>query len=208
MIFNIPEYARIYRCGLGKRNNPWVVFPAKSEKSGYSRISLRWRRATPSCTAAQKDVLIGPLYPLKRRYYAKRIEAFSLTRLCHPVVGSGLASIRFGAVQPLAQSRAPTAGARPKRARARARARVRHLLVERLLELCLAVHSAMSASRRHRPIGDKNSLRRNLRHHHPHHFWIEPTDTVSANDKVSWIENVAFDEIKDRSINPRSLRLH
>jgi hypothetical protein len=51
-------------------------------------------------------------------------------------------------------------------------------------------------------------LGRHLRHHQSCHFRIEPTNAVVANDKISWIENVAFDEIKHRSINPWSLRLH
>jgi hypothetical protein len=62
--------------------------------------------------------------------------------------------------------------------------------------------------RRLQPVGVEDFLCGNLRHHHPRQFRIEPTNAVGANDKISWIENVTFNEIKNRSINPRSLWLH
>ena len=52
------------------------------------------------------------------------------------------------------------------------------------------------------------SSRRNLRHHHPRHFRIEPANAVGANDKIGRIENVALDEIQHRAINLRPFRLH
>jgi hypothetical protein len=57
-------------------------------------------------------------------------------------------------------------------------------------------------------LGRWKLLCRNSRHDHPRHFRIKPTNSVAPDDKIGWIENVAFDEIKHRSINPRSLRLH
>jgi hypothetical protein len=54
----------------------------------------------------------------------------------------------------------------------------------------------------------RGRLPRNLRHYHPRHFRTKPANTVSANDKIGWIENMALDEIKHRSINLRPLRLH
>jgi hypothetical protein len=54
-------------------------------------------------------------------------------------------------------------------------------------------------------------LRRQLCHHHPRHFWVEPvepTNAIGANDKVGGVENVALDEIQHRTINLRPLRLH
>jgi hypothetical protein len=32
--------------------------------------------------------------------------------------------------------------------------------------------------------------------HHSRHFWVEPTNAVARDDKISRIENVPFDEIK------------
>jgi hypothetical protein len=38
-------------------------------------------------------------------------------------------------------------------------------------------------------------LRRHPRHHDPRHFRIKPTNTVGADHKIGWIENVALNEI-------------
>jgi hypothetical protein len=74
---------------------------------------------------------------------------------------------------------------------------------------------ADSRSRSRRPLNvdsgrwaSKDFLCRNSRHHHPRHFRIKPANTIGANDKIGRIENLRLYEIKHRSINPRSLRLH
>ena len=67
---------------------------------------------------------------------------------------------------------------------------------------------AMSGSRRLRPVDVEDFLCRNLRHDRPRHFWIKPANTVGANDKIGWIENVTLDEIQHRAINVRPFRLH
>jgi hypothetical protein len=61
----------------------------------------------------------------------------------------------------------------------------------------------MSGLRRLRPVGVEDFLCRNLRHDYPRHFWIKPANTVGANDKIGWIENVSLDEIQHRAINLR-----
>jgi hypothetical protein len=53
-----------------------------------------------------------------------------------------------------------------------------------------------------------NCLCRDSRYDHPSHFRIKAANAVAANNKISWIEYVTFNEIKNRSIHPRSLRLH
>jgi hypothetical protein len=67
----------------------------------------------------------------------------------------------------------------------------------------------MSAKRRDRRSTSKDFLCRNLRHHHPRHFRIEPAHAVCANNKIGRIENMTLDEIQHRTIDlgPLWLRL-
>jgi hypothetical protein len=51
-------------------------------------------------------------------------------------------------------------------------------------------------------------LRRHPDHHHPRHFRIKSANTVAANDKVSWVENLFLDKIQHGAIDLRTLRLH
>jgi hypothetical protein len=61
--------------------------------------------------------------------------------------------------------------------------------------------SAMSASRRLRPVGIEDSLCRNLRHRYPRHFRIKSANTIGANDKIGWIENVSPHKFQYRAID-------
>jgi hypothetical protein len=67
---------------------------------------------------------------------------------------------------------------------------------------------ARSAKRRLPAGRGEGFLRRHLRDHHPRHFRIESANTVAANDKIGWIEDIPLNEIQHSTIDLRPLRLH